>query len=79
MIEENKQQLGEAKRLLLMKGKLTKKFFIQLDEGTFIMSNIFDENRKPVYAEYISPLSEREAQWKHIIEVSADQREMLGF
>ena len=62
---------------LLKREKLTKKFLMQLPEGVYLVSNLYrSSNRKvnPDFEEKISPLSERNEQWKRIVEASANHR-----
>lgn len=54
--------------------KLTKKFFMQLPEGVFLVSNVFHNPTTTVFAEEVSPVSERSAQWDRIVSAGADQR-----
>ena len=58
----------------LLESKLTKKFFMQLDGGNYIVSNAYVNSSKSSFEEVISPLSEREKQWRRIVSASADQR-----
>ena len=58
----------------LTRKKLTKKFFMELHEGSFLVSNVGYAIDKPVFAEKISPSSKRLAQWEKIVSVGADQR-----
>lgn len=58
----------------LMRGKLTKKFLMDLPEGAYLVSNLFFKNNESVYAQKVSPISRREAQWEKNVEASANQR-----
>ena len=59
--------------------KLTKKFFMSLDEGVFLVSSCHEmvdsQTYTPCFYEYIVPLEKRPEQWQKIKEVRADQRE----
>lgn len=50
--------------------KLTKKYFMNLEEGHFIESDLqyFDKTGKaiPKFGEYVAPTAEREEQWIRI-------------
>ncbi|MFA4918275.1 MAG: hypothetical protein WC581_03375 [Thermodesulfovibrionales bacterium] len=54
--------------------KLTKKFFLSLAKGVYLVSNAYVSLNKSVFAEYVEPLSTRNEQWKRIVESSASQR-----
>ena len=58
--------------------KLTKKFFMSLDEGIFLVSNchqmVDPQTYTPCFYEYLVPLPKRTEQWQKIKEVGADQR-----
>jgi hypothetical protein len=58
----------------MINSKLTKKFFMNLPEGLFLVSNIFPTMETSVFAKETSPFSQRLDQWKRIISVGADQR-----
>jgi hypothetical protein len=59
----------------LRSAKLTKKFFMGLPNGIYLMSNLVGQDRDSVFREYVlSPLSEREKQWQKIKLVEADSR-----
>jgi len=55
--------------------KLTKKYFMSLPEGSFLVSNIVKNSMQPVFAEKVIPLNLRKNQWDRIVEVGAQQRE----
>jgi len=63
---------GNAK--LLKNERLTKKFLMQLPEGLYLTSNVYEEKGKPAFAENVSPLSERNKQWKRIVGALANNR-----
>jgi hypothetical protein len=59
--------------------KLTKKFFMSLDAGVFLVSNchkmVDPHTYTPCFYEYLVPLQKRLEQWQKIKEVGADQRQ----
>jgi hypothetical protein len=58
--------------------KLTKKFFMSLPTGVYVVSNCYDTLRPghatPVFNEYVLPEDERRSQWGRIKAAYADQR-----
>lgn len=54
--------------------KLTKKYFMELPEGVYLVSNVYEDNNTPAYADEVPPLFKREEQWKKIVKAYADQR-----
>jgi len=60
---------------ILMSGRLTKKFLMQAPTGAYIVSNLCDNKKKPLFAEKVSALAKREMQWKKIVQTSVDQRQ----
>jgi hypothetical protein len=54
--------------------KLTKKYFMELPEGVYLVSNVYEDNNMPAYEDEVSPLLKREEQWGKIVESYADQR-----
>jgi len=58
--------------------KLTKKFFMSLPAGVYVVSNCYDTLglgcATPVFNEYVAQREERKAQWDQIKAVGADQR-----
>ena len=54
--------------------KLTKRFLMELPEGVYLVSNVYEQKGKPSFAEKVSPLSERNKQWERILEVWANHR-----
>ncbi len=58
----------------LKSGLLTKDFLMGLEEGLYLVSNIRDFQSKPIYDDYVAPVSERESQWESIVQTSAHQR-----
>ncbi len=63
--------------MLLFNEKLTKKFFMQLPEGLYLVSNVHQGttyDHRPAFEGVVGPLSKREQQWREIKEVSADRR-----
>ena len=57
-----------------MRGRLTKKFYLEIPTGLFLVSNVGWDLELPAFAEKVVRHSEREAQWKKIVEFGADQR-----
>ena len=55
-------------------GKLTKSFFMNLEEGVFLMSNVAHDIYTPKFAEYVEPVEKREEQWIRIKNADSDQR-----
>ncbi len=53
--------------------KLTKKYYMKLKEGVFLVSNL-GLPTQPFYFEYVKPFSERNKQWKQIALSGAAQR-----
>ena len=58
----------------LIRGKLTKKFLMDLPDNIFLASNLFLGRGISAYAEYVAPLSKRNQQWEKIVKASVDQR-----
>ena len=58
----------------LIRGKLTKKFLMDLPDNVFLVSNLFLGRGISAYAEYVAPLSKRNQQWEKIVKASVDQR-----
>jgi len=56
------------------RGKLSKKFLMDLKEGLYLVSNVYDSPYKPVYVEKVVPRKAREEQWKRIVNVKANNR-----
>jgi hypothetical protein len=54
--------------------KLTKRYFMELPEGVYLVSNVYEDNNTPAYADEVLPLFKREEQWKKIVKSYADQR-----
>jgi hypothetical protein len=55
--------------------KLTKKFFMDLPEGVYLVSNVYEDKKNiPAYADKVGPLFKREEQWEQIVKTYADQR-----
>ena len=63
----------------IMRGKLTKKFLMELPNNVYLVSNCFLEKGISVYEDKIVPVSKRDSQWKKIVEASADQRSCYIF
>jgi hypothetical protein len=58
----------------IMSRKLTKKFFMELPENVYIVSNLFIQKDVSLYDDKVASVSKREIQWKKIVETSVDQR-----
>jgi hypothetical protein len=58
----------------LFKDKLTKKFFMQLPEGLYLASNLYESTYESTFAEEIASLGEREQQWIRIVKARVSQR-----
>ena len=60
------------------KTNLTKNILMGLEEGCYIETDIqyFDKdgNEIPKFGEYVSPIAEREKQWKRIVMSSVNNR-----
>jgi hypothetical protein len=56
-----------------MRGRLTKKFFLQVPTGLYLVSNCSTFDR-PIFEEKILHNKNREDQWKRILKSEADQR-----
>jgi hypothetical protein len=54
--------------------KLTKKYFMELPEGVYLVSNVYEDKDTPAYADLVPPLFKREEQWRKIVKSHADQR-----
>lgn len=54
--------------------KLTKRFLMELPEGVYLVSNVYEQKGKPAFAENVSPLPERNKQWERIVEAFANHR-----
>jgi len=59
--------------------KLTKKFFRELPEGYFLMSNVFSDFGVSCFFEKISSDATRDDQWQRIKAAHADQRTCYVF
>jgi hypothetical protein len=58
----------------LLRAKLSKKFFMQLEDGVFLTSNCTNENAKPIFAQEVWPMHIRALQWQLIVDVGASHR-----
>lgn len=47
---------------------------MELPEGVYLVSNVYEDKDTPAYADEISPLFKREEQWRKIVKSHADQR-----
>lgn len=73
---EDKQLWQMMDQEILKKGKLSKKFFMELPDGVYIASNCQKIERgkyKSIYTGKVLALAKREIQWKEIVKASADQ------
>jgi hypothetical protein len=59
---------------MLKRGKLTKRFLMKLSSGAYIMSNLYFKKGVSVYAAWVTPLLQREKQWKAIVDLAVDQK-----
>jgi hypothetical protein len=59
---------------MIKRGKLTKRFLMELNSGDYLMSNVCFERGVPVYDNWVQPFKLREEQWKAIVHLAADQR-----
>ena len=49
------------------RGKLTKKYFMQLPEGRYLVSNCFLNIMQPVFEEYVCADGVRDDQWQRMM------------
>jgi hypothetical protein len=64
--DENKEPL---------RGGLTKKFFLGLPKGVYLVSNLWDPSPlQSVFAERVVAKDQREYQWRKIVEAGASYR-----
>lgn len=54
--------------------KLSRKFFMNLPTGVFLVSNCYIAPKQPIFAQYVLPLPKRETQWRRICVARANQR-----
>lgn len=54
--------------------KLTKRFLMELPEGAYLVSNVYEQKGKPAFAEKVSPPPERNKQWQKIVDARANHR-----
>ena len=59
--------------------RLSKKVFMSLPAGGFLVSGVFDFASHPVFAEPVAPLQKREAQWVRIKELKVDQQHFTRY
>lgn len=64
---------------VLIKGKLTKKFFMELPEGLYLASNLLKYPYRSSFAEKIASLDEREQQWRRIVNAGVSQKLCRAF
>lgn len=57
-----------------MSGRLTKKFFMSLPEGLYLVSGVGDAPGQPAFGETVSAIMEREAQWQRILNARINNR-----
>jgi hypothetical protein len=60
---------------MIMSGKLTKKFYIGLPDGVFLVCSAGMSPLEPSFAEYVAIDIDRPVQWNRIREARADQIE----
>ncbi len=74
----NGDKRPEKPRPPIKSGKLTKRFFLELKEGLYLVSNIQDgttrETATPVFAEAVAATEQRDAQRQKIKDLHADGR-----
>jgi hypothetical protein len=58
----------------VISAKLIKKFFMQLPEGLYLVSNLYENELQSIFEEEISPSDLREQQWGRIVLAGAVQR-----
>jgi hypothetical protein len=63
----------------LIREKLSKVLFFQLQEGLYLVSNPCRTPTDPSFAEVICPLSTRHAQWQRIKSARVDHRTCMVF
>lgn len=56
------------------RGKLTKKYFMQIPEGRYLVSNCYLNMMQSVFEEYVCSPEKRNDQWQRIVEAGASQR-----
>ena len=70
--------LSMVKNAFITRERLTKKFFLGLQEDVYIVSNCYkmvtSNKHIPVFEEKVVPLDLREAQWKRIKSSRANHR-----
>ncbi len=59
--------------------KLTKRYFINLPDGVYLVSCIGNPLGGPAFAELVLPRNKREEQWKRIKEARCDGRNCATF
>lgn len=70
-LSEAEQQIAVSLRTSPKKRKKT--YFMQLSEGSFLVSNVISGSRFPVFAEYVVATDLREQQWAKIRSTGAAQ------
>jgi hypothetical protein len=58
----------------IKRAKLTKRFYLQLSTGLYLVSNLGWAPDKPIFAEKVVHDSQRMIQWRKIVESGAAQR-----
>jgi hypothetical protein len=71
-LTEAEQQIGAA--LLTIPTKLTKSYFMQIAEGTYLVSNVFNRQGHPVFTDFVGAADTRAEQWQLIRSLGAAQR-----
>ena len=59
--------------------KLTKKIFMALPEGAYLVSNVLEYGHTPSFKEKVCAKDERLKQWQRIVKSRVDQRLCLIF
>jgi hypothetical protein len=55
-------------------GKLTKKYFMSLPTGVYLVSNVGESPWEPSFAGYVAPVHVREKQWQQLRDLRVDRR-----
>lgn len=58
----------------LYRCKLSKKFFMQLGEGLYLVSNLYETRYESLFAEEVSSQHYREQQWQRIVRAGVNDR-----
>ena len=72
--------LREEMAALVKENKnLSKKYLMNLDEGLFVISGMGHSPTSPIFAEEVTPINEREAQWDRIKKTATNNRKCMIF